>query len=577
VGQLELPTRASAALFRTKVLLHQAERRFRDPWVGLRRFAPSDGPRLPVALAESRTPLWADGALSERAYQLGKVQNLRRAIRQLDRVILPADALFSFWTQVGRATRRRGFVTGRMLQAGCLIPAVGGGLCQLSNALYDVALQAGCDIVERHAHSRILPGAPAGPDATVAWNYVDLRFRCPQTVQIEARLTRDEFVLRFRGEADSAGRGEPRGPRSQPRRESLPPAVDVARSCATCDETFCFRHEQRTGDKGRTAYLVDENWPEFQRYVACQRGKRDVLGVPLDGARWRLARYRWDTQGFSRVEAASMQAVARALAVRRLPMQGAARRTVELAAAERIAARLSRLLTADVDRVCVVQSLLPFLWREGHLAGREVNVLMTRLPMAELQDRLDRAWKAHPERGTLRDFRAPQWLLDAETEALDYAMSIVTPHSEVARLFASKAVRLDWRALASPPVSRSGPESRRIAFPGPTIARKGAYELRAAARALDLVICLGAEFEGAGFWDGLRILPAQPEWLTGAVGAVVQPAIVEDRPRHLLAALAAGVPVIATAACGLPEQQLLTIIPESDPPALVRALRTLFH
>ena len=40
-------------------------------------------------------------------------------------------------------------------------------------------------------------------------------------------------------------------------------------------------------------------------------------------------------------------------------------------------------------------------------------------------------------------------------------------------------------------------------FVGPTIARKGAYEVRDAARALDLeVVLLGSELEGAEFWSG---------------------------------------------------------------------------
>jgi glycosyltransferase involved in cell wall biosynthesis len=114
----------------------------------------------------------------------------------------------------------------------------------------------------------------------------------------------------------------------------------------------------------------------------------------------------------------------------------------------------------------------------------------------------------------------------------------------------------------------------RIAFPGPTIARKGAYEVREAARVLDLeIVCLGSELEGAGFWDGVKTRGAYPQWLT-SVAAVVQPAIVEDRPRHLLAALAAGVPVIATAACGIAKHERLTIVPENDAPALIAALRT---
>jgi hypothetical protein len=223
----------------------------------------------------------------------------------------------------------------------------------------------------------------------------------------------------------------------------------------------------------------------------------------------------------------------------------------------------------------VAQSLLPFLWREGHLAGREVSVLMTRLPMAELQARLDRAWAMHPERATLNDFRAPRWLIEAEREALDDAVRILTPHHEVARLFADKAVRLDWRAPATLAVSRAAPAPGRIAFPGPTIARKGAFEVRDAARALDLeIVLLGSELEGAGFWDGVKTRKAGPQWLNG-VSAVVQPAIVEDRPRHLLAALAAGVPVIATAACGIAPHERLTIVPENDSPALIAALRPL--
>src|SRR5438067_4980579 len=147
----------------------------------------------------SSTPLWSEAQPEERLYELGKVHNLRRAAAALQGVVVPAGALFSFWKQIGRTARRRGFVAGRMLQEGGLIPAVGGGLCQLSNALYEVALQAGCEIVERHAHSRIIPGSAAalGRDATVDWNYVDLRFRVPQSLRFEAFLTQDELVVRL--------------------------------------------------------------------------------------------------------------------------------------------------------------------------------------------------------------------------------------------------------------------------------------------------------------------------------------------------------------------------------------------
>jgi glycosyltransferase involved in cell wall biosynthesis len=53
---------------------------------------------------------------------------------------------------------------------------------------------------------------------------------------------------------------------------------------------------------------------------------------------------------------------------------------------------------------------------------------------------------------------------------------------------------------------------------------------------------------------------------------VVHPALAEAAPRRLLEALAAGVPVIATAACGLAAQPGLTLVPMDDVEALVAAM-----
>jgi hypothetical protein len=585
LAEWDLPTRWSTAVFRAKAAFHQLRRGIRDLKTGPQSLPKSNDRGFSVTIGLSVTPLWPDERPEERTFQLGKVQNLRRATAALDGVVVSVGAVFSFWKQIGRASRRRGFVTGRMLQQGCLVPAAGGGLCQLSNALYDAALQAECEIVERHAHSRAVAGSAAagGRDATVAWNYVDLQFRARQAMRIEARVTRDELVIHFRARSSAASdtaAQPPLAPGEQAHRAA------VARSCATCGETGCFRHEHRdqhgsgdAADIDRCAFLVDENWPEFQEYVEGARRPCDLLGLPLDGVTWRLARYRWKREGFAQVGSAPLQALRRAIGVRRAPAQGAARRHAEQIGARRIAAWLSRLLTLDVTKVVVAQSLLPFLWREGHLGGREVEVLMTRLPMGELHARLDRALAAHPERSTLGDFRAFQELVDAETEALVHASRIVTPHTEIARLYADKAITLEWRRPAVRPIGRPAPAPRRIAFPGPTVARKGAYELREAARALDLeVVLLGSELEGPGFWSGVKtrkfdLAGGGHRWLE-EVAVVVQPAIAEDRPRHLLMALAAGVPVIATPACGLPAQAGLTLVPADDLRALTEALRS---
>ena len=91
----------------------------------------------------------------------GKVHNLRLAVKKLDGLEISGGEVFSFWKNVGQASRLKGFVVGRELREGCIIPNVGGGLCQISNALYDAALKANFEIVERHAHSQIVEGSLA--------------------------------------------------------------------------------------------------------------------------------------------------------------------------------------------------------------------------------------------------------------------------------------------------------------------------------------------------------------------------------------------------------------------------------
>ncbi|MBV9420176.1 MAG: VanW family protein [Alphaproteobacteria bacterium] len=572
-----VPGRLDAFLFQLKTNVFRTIRFGREFGRRPRLLARGDPSGFVVVVAEARSPLWSDPRAGERAMQWGKVHNLRAAARRLDRTVLPAGAVFSFWRQLGRASASRGFVSGRMLQEGCLVPATGGGLCQLSNALYAMALDAGCDVVERHAHSRRVPGsaAMAGRDATVAWNYVDLRFVAPRAMMLRVVVERDELVVRLlaRREAGTLGLSAPAVPHPKfaPQVSTSPPGGGEVESCGTCEQTQCFRHESTRAPVGRTAFVVDENWPEHRAFVARARRDGDVLALPLDGARWKAARYAWPTVGFTRVEAATLTALRRSFALRRAK-DAPERRAAEIAGAAAMARAAARALTPDVTDVVVAQSLLPHLWLGGYLGGRRFRVLMTRMPMAEIERRLSAAATRHPERRTLADFRADPALVAAESEALAAADAVVTPHAEIAALFGERAVLVPW---ATPTVS-PGTRGHAVAFVGPTIARKGAYELRAAARALDLeIVLLGRELEGAGFWRGVRTRrPDSENWLNG-VAAVVQPALLEDAPRKLLAALSAGVPVIATRACGLPGQDGLTLVPEDDVEALIAALRSL--
>jgi vancomycin resistance protein VanW len=190
------------AVFWGKSRLLILRRLLRDASARGRRRRYARLPSLPegvVPLARDEHRLYTAADPRERALELGKVQNLRVATAALDGLVLEAGEVFSFWRAAGRATRAKGYVTGRELRQGCMIPSIGGGICQLTNALSRVAHEAGMEIVERHSHSVHPPGffIDATTDATVFWNYIDFRFRGARRVRIGAKLTEATLVVRL--------------------------------------------------------------------------------------------------------------------------------------------------------------------------------------------------------------------------------------------------------------------------------------------------------------------------------------------------------------------------------------------
>jgi hypothetical protein len=399
------------------------------------------------------------------------------ALRRLDGAIVPSGSIFSFWRQIGRASRRAGYVEGRELREGCIIPTIGGGLCQLSNALYAAALDSGCEIVERHAHSHLVPGSMTerDRDATVFWNYVDLRFRARHELTIRCGLPGDRLVVRFFAPATAAV--------SQPLRSVLDIAIAAAPpSCASCDRVACTRHRKIHGANSTpaAAFLLDGFWPEYDAFVATQATTSDVAVVPIDGKRFGLPQYAWALGGFGSVKQVPLEMLVRAGRSRRLASHGAARQRAMLLDAERLAHRFARHLPSRIEHAVVMQNLLPYLWRTGYLAGCTFDVLMTSLPMNTLHEVLDDAARRHPESPTLSDFRAPREIVEAEGEALDRARRIVTPHRDIARRFGARALLLPWLVPTVP--AYQAPTSDTVLFAGTTLGRSGAYEMREALR-----------------------------------------------------------------------------------------------
>jgi len=123
------------------------------------------------------------------------------AAGRLDRTTIPSGGTFSFNRAVGPWTADRGYVRAPVSYDGELLPAWGGGVCQTSTTLYNAALLAGLEVVERHPHAWPPRYIAPGRDAAVAYPLVDLVLRNPHPwpVRLVARANGDVLAISVLG------------------------------------------------------------------------------------------------------------------------------------------------------------------------------------------------------------------------------------------------------------------------------------------------------------------------------------------------------------------------------------------
>ncbi len=123
--------------------------------------------------------------------QHNKIENLKIAISKINGVIIKPGETFSFYRNVGRPTKRKGYKMGMELSNGKPQPGIGGGICQIANLLHWLSLHSPLTINERHHHSidpfpddgRVLPWASG---AAVFYNYIDFQL---------TNLTENEYQI----------------------------------------------------------------------------------------------------------------------------------------------------------------------------------------------------------------------------------------------------------------------------------------------------------------------------------------------------------------------------------------------
>ncbi len=124
-----------------------------------------------------------------------RTTNLQLACQKINGTILLAGETFSYNDVVGARTVEAGYKNAKVYENGQVVDGLGGGICQISSTLYNTALLANLEIVERRNHQFVTSYVPAGRDATVVYGTTDFKFKNTRQYPIRIVATANAGIV----------------------------------------------------------------------------------------------------------------------------------------------------------------------------------------------------------------------------------------------------------------------------------------------------------------------------------------------------------------------------------------------
>ncbi|MGI9001411.1 MAG: VanW family protein [Pseudonocardia sp.] len=143
--------------------------------------------------------------------------NIKRAAEQINGTIVAPGETFSLNAATLPRDAANGYVEAGVISDGHPDRGIGGGVSQLATTLYNASYFAGMVDVEHREHSFYISRYPAGREATVFDNVIDLKFRNdnPTGVMIQTAWTPSSITVRLYGTKRYEVTSTP-GPRTNP-------------------------------------------------------------------------------------------------------------------------------------------------------------------------------------------------------------------------------------------------------------------------------------------------------------------------------------------------------------------------
>lgn len=106
--------------------------------------------------------------------------NMALALASCDGSVINPGEVWSFNECTGNSNLESlGYRPATVIMNGKFEQGIGGGICQASSTIYNAAIMANMEIVERYCHAYQSSYVPAGRDATIDYPYLDLKLSNP--------------------------------------------------------------------------------------------------------------------------------------------------------------------------------------------------------------------------------------------------------------------------------------------------------------------------------------------------------------------------------------------------------------
>jgi vancomycin resistance protein YoaR len=193
-------------------------------------------------------------------------QNIRRAAEQINGTIVEPGQTFSLNQATNPRDAANGYVEAGIIESGHASRGVGGGVSQVATTTYNAAYFAGMVDVEHKEHSFYISRYPAGREATVFDDIIDLKFRNdgPTGVLIQTIWTPSSLTVKMFGSKryDVTSTTGPRTNPTEPQTITIPPGEPCSPSKGapgfTVTDTKTMRNVQ-TGEVTNKTRTVKYN------------------------------------------------------------------------------------------------------------------------------------------------------------------------------------------------------------------------------------------------------------------------------------------------------------------------------